>query len=81
VNEPAPSDGKSLGRLMIRLDGAIRELDFTTEAERDQFIEDLGESLPDRLRQMAATWRANRYDQQDLIRAREIERQRVGKAP
>jgi len=48
------------GRLIIALQGAIRELDFRDDAERDEYLSDLAESFGERLRQNLLTWRNNR---------------------
>lgn len=48
------------GRLMIVLQGAVQELEFTDDKEREDFLTELADSFPERLRQSLLTWQSNR---------------------
>lgn len=48
-----------LGKLFIRLQGVVPELDFSSEKERDEFLAYVNKTLPKRLSQMLKTWQAN----------------------
>jgi hypothetical protein len=66
----------AIGRLFIRLQSVVPELDFTSDTERDEFLDDYAQSLPERMRQSVLTWRANRATGNDLQRSQEIDRAR-----
>lgn len=48
------------GRFLIRIQGFISELDFKSDQEKDEFLESLGNSMFERMRQFLLTWRANK---------------------
>lgn len=50
----------AMGRLFIRLQSVVPELDFHSEKERDEFLEDYSKFLPESLRQQTLTWQANK---------------------
>jgi hypothetical protein len=54
----------SIGRIQIAMQGAVQELEFTSESECDEFLDDLSRTLPERLRQNLLTWRANYHDRE-----------------
>lgn len=52
----------AIGRLIIQMERAVQECEFTNEDEREKFLEDLARSLPNRLNLTLKTWRANEHE-------------------
>lgn len=49
-----------LGRLFIKMQGVTPKLDFRDNTERDEFLDYIGDTLYERLRQALLTWRGNK---------------------
>jgi hypothetical protein len=62
-----------IGRLIIKLEGAINELDFQSQDERNEFLSSLADTLYERLRQNLLIWRTNKQAE-DEKRAKENEK-------
>lgn len=68
-----PSD---VGSLLIMYQDAIERLGFRGDYERQTFIQWLGRTAQEDLRQKLLTWRSNHYTQTDLQKSEELDKAR-----
>ena len=74
---PGPSIGPSdIGSLLIMYQDAIERLGFRSDYERQTFIQQLGKTAQEDLRQKLLTWRSNHYTQADLQKSEELDKAR-----
>lgn len=74
---PGPIVGPSdISSLLIMYQDAIERLGFRSDYEKRCFIQQLGKTAQEDLRQKLLTWRSNHYTQQDLQRSEELDKAR-----
>lgn len=58
-----------IGRLLIAIEGAVQNLQFDSDSEREEYLDDLSRTLQEQLRQNLLTWRSNYHNRECGLQA------------